>query len=794
MKMATQQQQVFSEGENIPLEKRTLYTLGGENFVFQNSTLSGSVKYISMPEDDEVLNYDVLMFNVSNRDKKTEQLVPVFGTKGSLGESGTVVFGRDTIEISYGALYRTLPFSLYLKDFILKRYAGSSSPESFRSEVVLIDLEKKIKEPRSIFMNTILEHRGYRFYQSSYDNDERGTILSVNYDFWGSTITYGGYFLLFLSGMLLLFTRNSYFSSLKKKLSVIQEKKKKYVAIALLLSLFSFKGSAQENPHKKLSETFEKIPQETIERFEKTYCQSPDGRIIPISTLAHRVLRKVFKKDEYQGMSASEVLLGMTSNPFYWQQEEMIKVSDKKIKEILNLNGKHAKYSSFFLEGKYVLLPFVEKAYKKKPSERNVFDKDIISVDERVNIAHLVYRGDFLRVFPVPKDENQTWISPFQLNEFRFPSEDSVFVQKVFFAIFQQIQRGDYEEANVFIEGVQSFQKKYGSEIIPPKWKSELEIFYNELNIFQRIYSKYLLLGLLLLVIFFLRTFSQKIKAVLLEKLLSWGIIFLFLFHTLGLIARWVISEHEPWSNGYESMIYIGWGTMMAGIFLSRKNILTKSVAAIMTGIILFVAHLSWMDPEITTLEPVLSSYWLTIHVATITLSYGFFGLGFLLGVVTMILRLFMTKKRRERLILTIQEITVLSEMTLTVGLIQLIIGNFLGGIWANESWGRYWGWDPKETWAMVTIIVYAFILHMRLIPKLKSDFAFNFMSIWGFTSVIMTYFGVNYYLSGLHSYAKGDPPPLPDMLSYSILIIFALCVFATIREGIIEERVKKKT
>jgi cytochrome c-type biogenesis protein CcsB len=230
-------------------------------------------------------------------------------------------------------------------------------------------------------------------------------------------------------------------------------------------------------------------------------------------------------------------------------------------------------------------------------------------------------------------------------------------------------------------------------------------------------------------------------------------------------------------------MIYIAWASMLAGFLFRKNSTITLSVTAILAGIALLVAHLSWMDPEITNLVPVLKSYWLTIHVATITASYGFLALGSLMAFLNLGIMIFRTKKNIQRIDLTILELTNIIEMSLLVGLVLLTIGNFLGGIWANESWGRYWGWDPKETWSLVTIIIYAFVLHLRLIPGLRSVYAFNFTAMVAFSSVIMTYFGVNYYLSGLHSYAKGDPVPIPDFVYYTVFVVIVISLLAAYNE-----------
>jgi cytochrome c-type biogenesis protein CcsB len=294
--------------------------------------------------------------------------------------------------------------------------------------------------------------------------------------------------------------------------------------------------------------------------------------------------------------------------------------------------------------------------------------------------------------------------------------------------------------------------------------------------------------GFVLLILQFIALFKPRMilkTAIDVSRIL---IIAGFTLHLFGLAARWYISGHAPWSNGYESLIYIAFATILAGIIFSRKTGIALSATALLAWIILHVAHLSWMDPEITNLVPVLKSYWLVIHVAVITASYGFLALGALLAFLNLIIMFTQSAKNYERLEISISELSAVIEMTLIVGLYLLTIGTFLGGVWANESWGRYWGWDPKETWALVTVLVYAFVAHIRMIPGLKGTYLFNLLSLISFGCVIMTYFGVNYYLSGLHSYAKGDPLPVPSFVYYTITVIAIVALAAFINQRVVRK------
>jgi cytochrome c-type biogenesis protein CcsB len=255
-------------------------------------------------------------------------------------------------------------------------------------------------------------------------------------------------------------------------------------------------------------------------------------------------------------------------------------------------------------------------------------------------------------------------------------------------------------------------------------------------------------------------------------KFLIGVVLLLFLMHTIGLISRWYISGNAPWSNAYESIIYVAWATLLFGLYLGRKSALTISAASFVTAIILMIAMGNWLDPEIANLQPVLNSWWLLVHVSIIVASYGPLSLGMILGVVALFLIIFTNKKNKKKMDVNIKEITIVNEMAVTVGLVMLTIGNFLGGMWANESWGRYWGWDPKETWALISIMIYAFVLHMRLIPGLRGKYTYNLWSVIAYASIMMTYFGVNFYLAGLHSYASGDRVITPNSVYYSVAFV----------------------
>jgi len=330
---------------------------------------------------------------------------------------------------------------------------------------------------------------------------------------------------------------------------------------------------------------------------------------------------------------------------------------------------------------------------------------------------------------------------------------------------------------------LRKYQISIAKDYMPSEGKIKAELLYNRLLIFNKLIGWYFMIGLILLVLLLIKVFRPKMN-------LKWpirigiGLIILgFVFHVFGLGLRWYIAGHAPWSNGYESMVYIAWAIVLAGVLLARKSHITLAATSVLAGWILIVAVMNWLDPQITNLVPVLKSYWLMIHVSVITASYGFLFLGAMLGLINLFLIIARgNSKPNDNITFTLKELSAVNEFSLTIGIFLLSIGTFLGGIWANESWGRYWGWDAKETWSLISILIYSFVLHMRKIKGLQSLFAYNLASVFASFSIIMTFFGVNFYLSGLHSYAQGDPVPIPIWVYISVFVLILIATVAYYR------------
>lgn len=776
--MGTTNQQIFP-GEVSKLLPGGMYQIGNYLFAMKDYQPQGRALLAEATGNEAAMAKDALMINLSSNG--IQKQVIVFGSKSELGVPVRTQLGHTNVEVSFGSRLIALPFEIHLNDFQLERYPGSRSPSSFASEVTLIDSRHNLKMPYRIFMNNILDYEGYRFFQSSYDTDEKGTVLSVSHDFWGTAVTYVGYFLMSLGMIFTFFNKKSRFHTLLRassRLKTLKKKSQQTTILIFLLGLSAFSNSVHAAPMQ--------VERSHVRSFERLLVQDPKGRVEPVNTLASEVLRKLNRKSHFEGMSASEFFLSMSAQPDLWRNIPVIRVANSDLQKQLGFSGKYVSFNQMFdpTTHAYKLRELVDATYKKKPTERNKFDKEVINVDERMNICYQIFKGDFLKVFPDPNDNNHTWVNEDKFYSLPFNRTDSVHLLTDYFeAVNRAIATNNYQEANQKLLVLKDFQHKYGSKIIPGKTKIETEIFYNRFDIFGWLSKICGILGFYLLIIHLMLIFNERIKA---RRFLLPGTILValaFVAYTAGLGLRWYVSGHAPWSNGYETLLYVGWATLLSGFVFLKKSQITLAVTTILASLILMVAGLSWMNPEITNLVPVLKSYWLIIHVAVITASYGFLGVAALLGFLNLIIMTVRSKKNLKNASFTIVELAIVIELSMIVGLILLTIGAFIGGVWANESWGRYWGWDPKETWALVTILVYSFIIHLRKVPGLNNHYVLSSLSLVGFSSVLMTFFGVNYYLSGMHSYGQGDAPPVPDFVFVAVVVAIIVVILAGISE-----------
>ncbi|MEO1937755.1 MAG: cytochrome c biogenesis protein CcsA [Sulfurimonas sp.] len=796
MKMTDRSSGVLSANDKELVNKRVLYSMEGSSNSFvlrdfmphaKKKLISSSSLEINTKMNMNSSGVDALRFAV-DVDGSVKNIV-VYGQKGIVGIPTTVTIKGVKVAVAYGAKEIMLPFKIKLLDFQLERYPGSMSPASYASEVELIDERNGVHMPYRIYMNHILEYDGYRFFQSSYDLDEKGTVLSVNHD-PGTLPTYIGYALLAIGMFWVLFSRKYRFGKLSQKAKKAAECKIAPALLAVAMFFTVTPSQAEElNPAIKTIVSFNKAH---AAKFGELVVQDTQGRMKPIDTLATEILAKVHRSASLEvgadELTPNQVILGMMIRPDIYKDVKLIRTKDEKINLAIDAkkDAKYVSFAQFFADPVsmrgYKLAQIVDRAARKAPKDRNKLDKKALEIDEKVNVVYMVFTGSLFKIWPKPNDVNNKWFATIDALE-NFPQEEALRVRnlalKYFTSIDASLKSGDWSESNKYLADIAAYQKKYGAAVYPPDGKIKAEIFYNHSNVFEILWPLYFVVGFVLLILSFIKIVKPRFEMQKITKL-SLGLLALFFVaHTAGLALRWYISGHAPWSNGFESMTYIAWATVLAGFIFSKQSPITLASTSILAGLILFVAHLNWMNPQITNLVPVLNSYWLSIHVSMITASYGFLGLGALLGFITLLLYIFGKGSNQEQIALSIKELNAINEMSLLIGLVLLTIGNFLGGVWANESWGRYWGWDPKETWALVTILVYAVVVHLRFIKSIYNQFNYSVISLLAFTSVLMTYFGVNYYLAGMHSYAKGDPVPIPDFVPVTYAIIAVVILLA---------------
>lgn len=511
--------------------------------------------------------------------------------------------------------------------------------------------------------------------------------------------------------------------------------------------------------------------------FSKLIVQSKDGRIKPLDTLNIDILNKISGQRNFYGLNHNQVILGMIYTPILWKKVNMFDISSKQLKKIISSKDKkkYAYIDFFDNRGFYKLQDRVDLLKEKNEKDYNSFEKELVKVNERVKIATFIYNQGFLKIYPMKYTKQ--WFSPFSLkdnfkNEIKYEAQNLHILNKS--AILNSFETKEWDESNKTIKLLQQFQYKYGKELIPTEISQKVELFYNKYLFFEKLYPIYFFTSLLLLGLIFIRLFSSK-NFLKIKKILVYVIILSFIVHTINLCLRWYISGHAPWSNAYESMVFISWTFIFAGLFFVKKSEFALSSTTILASVLLFVAHLSWMDPQITTLTPSLKSIWLTIHVAVISASYGFLALSALLGFVTLILMIL--NKNNKNIIENINESFKTNELSMILGLVLLSIGTVLGSVWANESWGRIWLWDPKETWSLASILLYMMVLHLRFIPKLYTIYNFSVLSIVCYSTILMTYFGVNYFFDAIHVYASNTNSEIPVFVYFVVSFIFVIII-----------------
>jgi len=696
-------------------------------------------------------------------------------------EPRTVDLNGQTFQLAYGPIRKHLPYSIKLDDFVLQTYPGSDNPATYESFVSVYDEELGLQgEKAHIFMNHPLNHRGSKHFQSSYDVDRNGTILSVNHD-PGKIPTYLGYMMISL-GFILIMAKDLLFPTRKKGAQA---------AAVLLAFIFGLGGggaahaqTADDGHDHAVTSGFVKLSDPAREMASRLIVQDYRGRMKPLDTMAREVVMKVAKRSKFAGREPVDQFLSWSLNPTLWWDEPVIGVRFPGLKNLLGVTPetKHVSAASLFDDqGQYRLADQVQAAHRTPNRDRTKTQRKLISFDERFNILYMCFRGQELALYPVPGDDNQTWLD-FQRLQDKLPAAQAADFEAAYSSLLLGVQTGNNAQIIDGLTRTGALQEKYGAAVIPSSTKIEAELFYNKSHIWSWMMIPLLVTFIVLMAVYLVNLFRNRgARLSFRNPFYSFGM-FCYVFAFAGMIlayaVRWVASGRIPIANGHESLLFISLAVAMSGLIFELKYRMAApaSLGGLLTTVILGVSMLSTFDPAIGPLVPVLVSYWLNIHVTIITSSYGFLGLSALIGALTLFL-LMVKGPGRENVHEAVQTLDNVNKHVVITGLGLLTVGTLLGGVWANESWGRYWGWDAKETWSLITILVYAVVLHFRWISGMRSIWLNASTSLAAIMSVVMTYFGVNYFLAGLHSYAQGDAAQVPSWVHVGAGLIGVLIV-----------------
>ena len=652
-------------------------------------------------------------------------------TSWNMAESGTIHLRQNettsTMKDEEGKT-KELGFEVSLKNFNVVNYPGTDAPMDYVTTLTANTQEIKVS------MNNIGSFNGYRFIQSGYDSDMQGTTLGVYHDPWGIGITYTGYALLFISLIATMVSKKTRMRHLYRKALSLQGAKAWAVTALLAVSSFATSANAQE---------MVKIDGDIADDFGKI-CVLYNSRITPINTVATSFVTKLCGKPTWDGLSSNQVFAGWIFDVPYWETVKMIEIKEKKAQELLGINGKWASFDDFWDNyNNYKLDAPLKKAYKDGDTK---LQKQLRDADEKFNIIRMLYGGEMLKMFPYAgKQGHMQWFAPGQpLGNLKLDEKELVFIKKSMDYLAESIITGDKARAEEIAKKIYSYQHVRGKAVVPTKFRIYTETFYNKTNAQRLPVMLYLTLSLVLAIVSTLSLNNGKQKKTrLVSSVLTW----VMLIHTTLLLAlRWFVSGHLPMSNGYETMQFMAWATLIVTLVMQKRFLPVKQFGPLLSSFALLVAMITDGNPQITQLMPVLQSPLLSVHVMVIMFSYALFGLTALIGLQGLIAH---HRKQEEKE----QQLAALSQFLLYPAVALIAIGIFIGAIWANVSWGRYWSWDSKETWALITMLIYSVPLHADIKWLRKAQHMHIYMLL-AFLSVLMTYFGVNYFLSGMHSYA----------------------------------------
>ena len=660
------------------------------------------------------------------------------------GEQGTMRVRQGEQQTSFTdskGISHQLPFSITLNQFEIIYYKGTLAPMDFISHISVADKDCHRQIQGKVSMNHIFSYQHYRFYQSGYSEDNEGSVFSVSHDPYGIGITYAGYTLLLLSTVFFFFSPQSRFRQLLKSPLL-------HRSLTVILLLFAF--SLNSNFLKANSPSPKVLPREVAEHFGDLYILY-NNRICPLQTFARDFTVKLYGSSSYKGLTPEEVLTGWLFYYDSWKNEPIIRIKSNEARKLLEIEGNYARLKDYISTiNEYKL----EKMMNHIRSGEQVTDKrGIEEADEKFNIINLVCTGAMMKIFPCRNIAGKTleWYSQSDQLPQDMDNDKWVFIRKSMSYVNEMIVMKKYNDACLLLEKIKKYQQKECDGLLPADNKFKAEKIYNQFDYSKSVAMACICIGLICFIYYCHCMASQKRtsrKAIIILNILLW-IVFTYL--SAAICLRGYVSNHLPLSNGFETMQFMAWCTLLLTFLLQRKFAMLLPFGFLLCGLTLMVSMLGESNPQITQLMPVLQSPLLSIHVVVIMIAYSRLAFIMLNGVTAVILHQ-SQKECKEQ----IERLQIISQIILYPAIFLLAIGIFIGAVWANVSWGRYWGWDPKEVWALITMLVYALALHPRSLPWFHRTMFFHVFCITAFITVLITYFGVNFLLGGMHSYANG--------------------------------------
>ena len=660
------------------------------------------------------------------------------------GEQGTMRVRQGEQQTSFTdskGISHQLPFSITLNQFEIIYYKGTLAPMDFISHISVADKDCHRQIQGKVSMNHIFSYQHYRFYQSGYSEDNEGSVFSVSHDPYGIGITYAGYTLLLLSTVFFFFSPQSRFRQLLKSPLL-------HRSLTVILLLFAF--SLNSNFLKANSPSPKVLPREVAEHFGDLYILY-NNRICPLQTFARDFTIKLYGSSSYKGLTPEEVLTGWLFYYDSWKNEPIIRIKSNEARKLLEIEGNYARLKDYISTiNEYKL----EKMMNHIRSGEQVTDKrGIEEADEKFNIINLVCTGAMMKIFPCRNIAGKTleWYSQSDQLPQDMDNDKWVFIRKSMSYVNEMIVMKKYNDACLLLEKIKKYQQKECDGLLPADNKFKAEKIYNQFDYSKSVAMACICIGLICFIYYCHCMASQKRtsrKAIIILNILLW-IVFTYL--SAAICLRGYVSNHLPLSNGFETKQFMAWCTLLLTFLLQRKFAMLLPFGFLLCGLTLMVSMLGESNPQITQLMPVLQSPLLSIHVVVIMIAYSLLAFIMLNGVTAVILHQ-SQKECKEQ----IERLQIISQIILYPAIFLLAIGIFIGAVWANVSWGRYWGWDPKEVWALITMLVYALALHPRSLPWFHRTMFFHVFCITAFITVLITYFGVNFLLGGMHSYANG--------------------------------------